>query len=438
MSLHGSVMGEVLKNQSDSIMDATFTRDIAYRKCYIINKGAIFPQQTIDGYRKAKAVYSGKDVYDPSTLNDFKPIDAKYLVHTYYSVTSDDQVDYYLQFRPTAHKDNENIRIGALVFIPDDIGVYHLWMIVAKDDRPQFPQFYVLKCDFLVKWNISQKEVPLFEGKKVDLGTYFSWSVLRSQNSYNSGVWTDYATTSVENQKKMWLPTNEDTYTLTYNRHIVISNNPYRRVAWEVSKVEDTSPFGVTKITFKQELENDDVDNSCWVNVNSDNISSVSHGANYDYYNQRVSSDTNDNSLSGISFTGIKQSIKVGGSYKTLTANSYSGDGSSSSVPKWSIYCKNNNNTICILNLEYNNGNLVPNNNRFNFNISKNKVEYYFNGDLLFGIKYLFDPTCPNQLKVKCLPVANMVGNKIIVVVDDDQSENANGTASIELEVDEV
>lgn len=96
MSFNGNIMGEVLKNQSDAIMDATFTRDIAYRKCYIINKGSIFPQQTIDEYRKAKAVYVGKDKYNPSELDSFKQIDAKYLVHTYYSVTSDDAVDYYL------------------------------------------------------------------------------------------------------------------------------------------------------------------------------------------------------------------------------------------------------------------------------------------------------------------------------------------------------
>lgn len=170
------------------------------------------------------------------------------------------------------------------MFVPDDLGVYNLWMIVARDDRPQFPQFYILKCDFLAKWNILEKDVPLFEGRNVDIGTYFSWSVLRAQNSYNSGVWTDYATTSVENQKKIWLPTNDDTYTLTYNNHIVISNNPYRRVTWEISKVEDTSPIGVTKITLKQELENDKVDNFCWVNINSDNISNVSYGINYDYF----------------------------------------------------------------------------------------------------------------------------------------------------------
>ena len=36
MARKGSYMGQVLKNQSDMIMDATFTRDIAFRNCYLL------------------------------------------------------------------------------------------------------------------------------------------------------------------------------------------------------------------------------------------------------------------------------------------------------------------------------------------------------------------------------------------------------------------
>ena len=181
-------MGKVLKRQSDMIMDATFTRDIAFRKCYIQEKGLIFPQQTLEGYMHAKAVFAGQSKYDPEQLDGFKPIDAKYLVHTYRSITSNDMEDYYLQFRPNAHGKDSDIRVGALVFIPDDLGVYNLWLIVAKDSRPQFPQFYILQCDFLAKWYIGEEDVPSFEGIHVDTGTYFSWCVARSQSSYNSGV----------------------------------------------------------------------------------------------------------------------------------------------------------------------------------------------------------------------------------------------------------
>lgn len=187
LARQGQYMGQVLKNQSDMIMDATFMNDPAYRVCYLQDRGAIFPEQTLDGYKKAKAVFAGNDVYDMDELQGFQRIDAKYLVKSYLSIQAD-TIDYMLQFRPNVHGSNPNIRVGAYVFIPDDLGVYNLWIIVARDDRPQFPQFYVLKCDFLAKWHISEEDRVRYEGVHVDTGTYFSWAVARIQSSYNSGV----------------------------------------------------------------------------------------------------------------------------------------------------------------------------------------------------------------------------------------------------------
>lgn len=187
MMTDGGRMGMALKQQSDMIMDATFHRDIAFRKCYIQDKDVHFPEQTVNGYLEAKAVYERKSVYEPEMMNGFVPIDCKYLVKSYYSI-SGDTIDYYLQFRPNAHGTDPNIRVGAYVFIPDDLGVYNLWLIVARDDKPQFPQFYVLRCDFLAKWHISEEDRVNYEGAHVDTGTYFSWAVARIQSSYNSGV----------------------------------------------------------------------------------------------------------------------------------------------------------------------------------------------------------------------------------------------------------
>lgn len=203
MKLQGRNMGEVLKRQSDKIMDATFTNDVAYRKCYIQDKDVIFPEQTLAGYKKAKAVFNGKEVYNPQKIMGFEPIDAKYLVHAYYSV-SGDQVDYYLQFRPLEHGRNPNVRVGSFVFVPDDLGVYNLWLIVARDDRPQFPQFYILKCNLLLKWEIGEKDWPSFEGRHVDVGTYVSWAVQRTQSSYNSNSYWAYLETSMSYPLNCW------------------------------------------------------------------------------------------------------------------------------------------------------------------------------------------------------------------------------------------
>ena len=187
MMMQGKNMGEGLKHQSDMIMNATFTRDPAYRKCYIQDVDTIFPEQTLAGYKKAKSVFAGTEKYNPRKLRGFKPIDAKYLIHTYTTINAD-AVDYFLQFRPLEHGKNPNIRVGAFVFIPDDLGEYNLWLIVARDDRPQFPQFYILKCNLLLKWFVDEKDRPMFEGKHVDVGSYVSWAVQRTQSSYNSGV----------------------------------------------------------------------------------------------------------------------------------------------------------------------------------------------------------------------------------------------------------
>lgn len=439
MKLQGGQMGKALKRQSDVIMDATFHRDIAFRTCYLQDRNVHFPEQTLEGYLKAKSVYAGWSEYDPKRLDGFKPIDAKYLVKSYYSI-SGDTVDYYLQFRPNAHGTNPDIRVGAFVFIPDDLGVYNLWLIVARDDRPQFPQFYVLRCDFLAKWHISEEDRVHYEGVHVDTGTYFSWCVARIQSSYNSGVWTDYATTSVENQKKLWFPTNSDTQTIVYNEHITISNNPLRRTSWEVTKVIDTEPAGLTKITLAQQLEYGSRDDLSWVNTTTYEISDTEHGINYDFYQPR----TNDKELHNptiepitnnnfISFTGVKPNLKCGGSYKTYTANFYSNDKLVAKQPYWHVSYYINDESVCVVDFIYDGATIVPDNSNGAFVVSKNgKITYKQNGSEVFGIQYSYDATHPSEIKFKCLSILGMIGNKIVIAADD----GATSTTSIEVEVE--
>lgn len=138
LTAQGRYMGEVLKNQSDVIMNETFTNDIAYRLCYI----------------------------------DGKPVDAKYIVYTYYSISSD-AVDYHLQFRPGVH-----YPIGTYVDIPDDTNTYNRWLIVGRSDEPQFVKYNILKCNWTFKW-ISNGII------------YECLGVTRFRHSYNSGLWHD-------------------------------------------------------------------------------------------------------------------------------------------------------------------------------------------------------------------------------------------------------
>lgn len=440
MMIQGGQMGKALKRQSDVIMDATFHRDIAFRVCYLQDKDTIFPEQTVDGYRQAKAVYAGKAKYDPTELKGFSPIDAKYLVKSYYSI-SGDTIDYYLQFRPNVHGSNDNIRVGAFVFIPDDLGIYNLWLIVARDDRPQFPQFYVLRCDFLAKWHISHDDVVRYEGTHVDTGTYFSWAVARIQSSYNSGVWTDYLTTTVENQKKLWFQDNSDTQTITYNEHITVSMNPLRRTAWEITKYIDTEPAGLVKLTLAQQPEYSPNDDLTWVNTTTGILSDTEHGINYDFFELRTNDKVQhtpadeqiaDNSI--ISFSGVKPNLKCGGSYKAYTANFYQNEEFVEYKPYWKISYLVKNAPVCEIKFIYNGNDLVPDNTLGAFVISPDKkIIYQQDGVDIFGIQYSYDISKPSDLKLRCLSNLNMIGNKLIITAD-------NGSkilsASIEVEVE--
>ena len=126
--------------------------------------------------------------------------------------------------------------------IADSRGDYQRWLIVGqyREHANQFPSYLVLPCDHKLQW--------VYQGKK-----YESWCVLRSQSSYNSGLWTDYRITSQENQKIVWLPFNDKTKTIFYDQRFIISQDRETPVAWSCSKVEDMNVKGIARYTLKQD-----------------------------------------------------------------------------------------------------------------------------------------------------------------------------------------
>lgn len=260
--------------------------------------------------------------------------------------------------------------------------------------------------------------------------------------------------TSVENQKKLWFPTNSDTQTIIYNEHITISNNPLRRTSWEVTKVIDTEPAGLTKITFAQQLEYSSRDDLSWVNTTTNQLSDTEHGIEYDFFQPRTNdakfhSHTEDENIilfnaktlnqpiadnSIISFTGVKPNLKCGGSYKTYTANFYKNEMFVDDKPYWKILYYANDNQICELNFLYDGNILIPDNSAGNFIISSDrKITYKLNDEEVFGIQYSYDETKPSNLKLRCLSNLKMVGGKLIITAD---NGSKTLSASIEVEVD--
>lgn len=243
---HGRNLAEVKKNQSDVIIDRTFTRDPNYKRVYILTR---------DGWK-------------------FE--DVKYQIHTTPSILKD-AVDYYVQFRPKTH-----YPIGSYIIIPNDVDFdinlteeqladpwsqpvddrTQWWFIVGRDDARSYVRYNILKCNYEFKW--------IWKGQVMR-----SFGAVRNANSYTSGRWTDEISSSLDNITNAWLPDVIYTYgrdnfkqlgldnnqTITYDQRFMITNSDYDPKCYQVTKVQEMVPQGVIKITVKQDDFNENRDN---------------------------------------------------------------------------------------------------------------------------------------------------------------------------------
>lgn len=347
MKSQGNTPGQIRKQQSDEIMEQTWNSDIQSKVCYIYdyahdNQSELKDHMTYENTTKTR-------------------IDAKFIVKSYQSVDKD-QVDYYLQFRPSQQTEfvegddlyyfeadyrkkygNDDF-IGLYCDIPDDKGVYRKWLIVRKEIANQFVKFLILPINYQLMW---------IETKGQERIKRRMWSVLKMQSSYNSGLWTDYVTTSQENQNKVWLPLNTITEKIWYtneqsqNMRVLVSAYTDNPVAWTISKVETANNLGIQILTLYQDFFDQNKD---YIEKDSDgNI--IGLWANYyDSNIEPTDPDTPSTTPSNIygKITASTSTIKVGGSYKTLTLKLYDADDNeitdnySSATFDWTCYIKGN------------------------------------------------------------------------------------------------
>ena len=172
-------IGEVHKIESDKIMEYTWNNDID-------SKIAYFYTQDRDEEFNVRS-----DLHPDRTHKI--PIEIKFFEMEYNSL-SKDEVAYHIMFKPSFnYKDvvhyydeefknnlNASFPIGLYCDIPDSFGKYNRWLVVGqyREYSNQFPTWLVLPCDHKLQW--------IYRGKKLE-----SWCVLRSQSSYNAGLWTD-------------------------------------------------------------------------------------------------------------------------------------------------------------------------------------------------------------------------------------------------------
>ena len=223
MAALGSYEGEARRRNAQNIMDASWMQDPATKLVYV------------------KWVDSGLPLIDDDDI----PVYAKYNVKSYHNITGD-EIAYLLQFRLEDMRANPNIKVGSYVQIINEMDEPEWWLIVHLDDRTQFRQFSILKCTWTYKW------VSRVSGRRV---VYQCLGAPRKQNSYNSGVWLDYVTQTVENQEVLWLPTNDDTRTIVYDTKFLKSSaGRYPPLRWTITKIEDTAIDGISRFTLAQDF----------------------------------------------------------------------------------------------------------------------------------------------------------------------------------------
>lgn len=294
MAHRGTNMSEMLRMQSNMVIEEAWTRDPNYRQVYVVKVNHGLPEVT------AK----------------HELIDVKFNVESYQKLTSDEPA-YLLQFRHGAEKCNSDIAVGSYVYMTDEDGEWKWWLLVALDERPQFRQYHILECNWTLRWVVDNK-------------IHTCLAVQRYQNSYSSGLQSGSRVTGVNDMTAIWAPTNPDTQTIGYNQRFLISDIiRVPALCYEVSKISDTSPLGLIKFSLVQTTFNDKTDNVELMIA--------------DYWTSSVEPTESDIetemiNTAAITYSGVAATIKVGGSYKIFTPT-FNGEGVT--VDKWLISDKN-------------------------------------------------------------------------------------------------
>lgn len=319
ISNFGETIGQHHKSESDMVMEYTWYHDINHRTAYLF-----------DYYHDTNKLQLRNFEIDETDAN-LVPIEIKFLANAQQTMDKD-QVTFHIQMKPGqecnvdyyekffAKRYDAIFPCGLYILIPDEQGVYHRWMVVAKANfyKVQFPTFEVLPCDKVFRW--------IHDGKKYEMA-----GVLRSQSSYNSGVWLNYKVEEPEDQEKFIVPLNRDSEHIFYNKRFILDNNVITEPrAWRITKINRVSNNGTVLATLAQDLFDQHKD---YVELDDDG-EVVAMWA--DYYKEPLQ-EVEEDVIGEITFSGLKSELKVNGGYKKFTIN-YEDDFNYSSTG-WKFYC---------------------------------------------------------------------------------------------------
>lgn len=317
-------IGQIYKEQSDFLMEQTFFNDIQSKVCYIYdyahdNEPELKDHMTYENTTKTR-------------------IDAKFIITQYGSI-SKDQVAYHLMFKPsqplefndgdelyyfeTNYRKKYDIPFPCSLYIdiPNEKGIYEKWLIINEEQGNQFIKYNVLPCNYRFEW-VETSGQNRYKRRM--------WGCDRQQLSYTSGVWLDRYINSLDNVDKAYLPLNDITENINYvdenstNQRMIISAKTKHPLVWKLTKLENTKPIGLLQLTFSQtsfDQNNDYIEKDDDGNI-------IGMWADYLSSTEPTDPDIPTPTPSTIygKITASTSTIKVGGSYKTLTLKLYDAD----------------------------------------------------------------------------------------------------------------
>ena len=318
-------IGQIYKEQSDWAMEQTWDNDEQSKLCYIydwkhddspnMNIGMTYKNTTktpIDA-KILVSKYGSIDKDSPTLQCQFKPSQKEYF-------TEADELFYMEEYRQKYHLND--IFVGMYLDVPDKKKVYHRHLICMEDVEQNFQKYFILPCDYFLQW-IQTKADKRYKRSM--------WCVLKSQSSYNSGIWVDNVTASQQNQELLFIPTNEISDTIYYvsednnnNQRLIVdipnySIENWTPNTWVVSKVERVNVRGRTKLTLYQKPFNSNTD---YIEKDENGIIT---GFWANYFDGTAPTDPSTPTTPPSSITArisaSTSTIKVGGSYKNLTVN---------------------------------------------------------------------------------------------------------------------
>ena len=315
---NAKTIGQIYKEQSDWAMEETFWNDPQSKVAYIY-----------DYWHDDQPDIKDHMTYENTTKTR---IDIKFIVKSYQSMDKD-QVDYYIQFKPSEKfeftEDDElyyyekdfhkrygaDFPIGLMIDIPDDRGIYHKWLICRDEPANQFPKFLVLPLNYHLYW-IEQDGDKRYKRNM--------WCAIRMQSSYTSGSYVDKVFSRPDNQTKLWFSMNSITEKFWYsdddtkNMRLIVSALIKTPITWRITKCENAQPLGIQKLTLYQDRFNDHTD---YVDMETGEMYA-------NYFDSEItptdpSTPTPTPSSITAKISASTSTIKVGGSYKSLTVNLY-------------------------------------------------------------------------------------------------------------------